>query len=265
MLVARGVNVGELSFSGSNQVTVETPVETPVVVVAPQPIERGPVTPPLQMVNEALLNYLRQATSSDQAWNFQFQLPTTTAQALRRAVETVSISGGTSPWLGAQEFTLHILTAEGEVQLPLDVEISVPHAVVAVVRAMPRGSILRAEDVKLVEQLENEQIVHVEEAFHTLEDVIGKETQKAISPGQVLDKNYVRSQILVRRGDVVTVYARAAGIRVRTSARALSDGSKGDLIAVETLETGSRDKFDARVTGAQVVEVWAGSIAAGGK
>jgi flagellar basal body P-ring formation protein FlgA len=262
MLVARGVNVGELTFSGANQVTVETPVEK-IVPVAPKPIERGPNTPPLQMVNEALMNYLKQATSTEQAWNIQFQLPTTTQQTLRKAVNAVSVSGGTSPWLGAQEFTLHIPTADGDVQFPLNVEVSVPHAVVAVVRAMPRGSILRAEDVKLVEQVANEQIVQVEEAFHTLEDVIGKETQKAISPGQVLDKNYVRSQILVRRGDVVTVYARAAGIRVRTTARALSDGSKGDLIAVETLETGSRDKFDARVTGAQVVEVWAGSIAAG--
>ena len=262
MLVARGVNVGELAFSGANQVTVETPVET-IVPVASKPIERGPVTPPLQMVNEALVSYLNQATSSEQTWNLQFQLPTTAHQTLRRAVDAVSASGGSSPWLGAQEFTLHVPTADGDVQLLLNVEVSVPHAVVAVVRAMPRGSILRAEDVKLVEQVANEQIVQVEEAFHTLEDVIGKETQKAISPGQVLDKNYVRSQILVRRGDVVTVYARAAGIRVRTTARALSDGSKGELIAVETLETGSRDKFDARVAGAQVVEVWAGSIAAG--
>ena len=104
-------------------------------------------------------------------------------------------------------------------------------------------------------------MVRVDESFHSFEDVIGKETQRAISPGQVLDQNYVRSPILVRRGDVVTVYARAAGIRVRTTGRAISDGSQGDLIAIETLETGSREKFDARVTGAQVVEVWAGSIA----
>lgn len=263
MLVARGVNVSELRFSGSHQVTVETRVEKPAPV-APKPIvERGPVTPPLQMVNVALVEYLQQATGSEPAWNLQFQLSTMTQQALRKSVDGVSVSGGTSPWLGEQEFTLHIPTADGEIQLPLNVEVSVPHAVVAVVRAMPKGSILRAEDVKLIEQVSSEQIVQVEEAFHTLEDVIGKETQKAISPGQVLDKNYVRSQVLVRRGDVVTVYARAAGIRVRTTARSLSDGSKGDLIAVETLETGRRDKFDARITGAQVVEVWAGSIAAG--
>lgn len=263
MLVGRGVNVGELNFSGANQITVEAPAEKVDAAPTVKPIERGPNIPPLQVVNQALVNYLQQATTTNQPWIFQFQLSTSTQQSLRRAVDAVSVAGGSAPWLGAQDFTLHIPTADGEVQLPLNVEVSVPDAVVAVVRAMPRGAILRAEDVKLVEQAANEQIVQVGEAFHSLEQVIGKETQKAISPGQVLDKNYVRSPLLVRRGEVVTVYARAAGIRVRTTARALSDGSEGDLIAVETLETGSRDKFDARVTGAQVVEVWAGSIAAG--
>src|SRR5205085_179052 len=161
MLVARGVNVSELRFSGSHQVTVETQVEKPAPV-APKPIvERGPVTPPLQMVNVALVKYLQQATGSEQAWNLQFQLSTMTQQALRKSVDAVSVSGGTSPWLGEQEFNLHIPTADGEIQLPLNVEISVPHAVVAVVRAMPKGSILRAEDVTLIEQVSNEQIVQV--------------------------------------------------------------------------------------------------------
>jgi flagella basal body P-ring formation protein FlgA len=263
MLVARGVNVAELSFSGAVQVTVEAPVEETVVLAAAPIVDRGPITPPLQVVNRAVMNYLQEVTSTAETWNLNFQLTTSTQQALRRADEAAWVSGGSAPWTGAQDFTLHIPTVEGELQLPLNVEVSVPHDVVAVVRAMPRGSILRAEDLKLVEQASGEQIVQVEEPFHSLEQAIGKETQKAISPGQILDQNYVRSPLLVRRGDVVTVYARAAGIRVRTSARALADGSEGDLIAVETLETGSREKFDARITGAQVVEVWAGSIAAG--
>ena len=256
ILVARGVNVGELNFSGASQVVVET-----VVIVEPveKPAARGPVVPPLQLVNEALLRRL-QAVSGGGDWNFQFQLSTATQQALRRIHGPLQVAGGESPWTGAQHFTLVIPTADGPVEQPLTVEVSTPHAVVAVARALPRGSILRADDLKLVEPASHEHVVRAEEAFRDVEQVIGKETQRAISPGQILDKNYVRAPILVRRGDVVTVYARAAGIRVRTAARALMDGGAGDLIAVETLETGRRDKFDARVTGAQVVEVWAGSI-----
>jgi len=263
MLVGRGVNVGELSFSGPNQITVETFLAPRVAPAPANKVERGPVTPPLQLANQAIVKYLQTIAGANRVWKLEFHLPSNAQSTLRNAQGEVTVVGGAEPWFGTQDFTLLVPTADGQVELPLSVEVSVPHAVVVVVRALPRGSILRAEDVKLVEPASHEHVVKVEESFHSLEEVIGKETQKSISPGQVLDKNYVRSQILIRRGEVVTVYARAAGIRVRTTGRALSDGSEGDLIAIETLETGTREKFDARITGAQVVEVWAGSIATG--
>jgi len=265
MLVGRGVNVGELRFSGANQVTVETLVAVPVAepVVAAKPVERTSTTPPLQIANEAILNYLHTLAGTEVAFDLEFQLSANAASTLRNAAGDVTVTGGEEPLTGEQQFTLIVPTANGEVELPLSVSVSVPQAVVVVVRALPKGSILRAEDLKLVEQASHQHVVKVEESFHSLEQVIGKETQKSISPGQILDKNYVRSQLLVRRGEVVTVYARAAGIRVRTTGRALSDGSLGDLIAIETLETGTREKFDARITEAQVVEVWAGSTASG--
>ena len=60
----------------------------------------------------------------------------------------------------------------------------------------------------------------------------------------------------------MTVYARSAGLRVRTTARAKDDGSVGDLIAVDSLL--NKQSFFARVSGIQEVEVFAHGIDASG-
>jgi hypothetical protein len=51
------------------------------------------------------------------------------------------------------------------------------------------------------------------------------------------------------------LYARSAGLRVRTTVRSREDGGVGDLIAVESLT--DRAAFYARVTGIQEAEVYA--------
>jgi hypothetical protein len=58
---------------------------------------------------------------------------------------------------------------------------------------------------------------------------------------------------LIQRGASVNVYARAAGVRVATSGKALAAGATGDTIQVE-LE-GGREKVHARIVAAQTVEV----------
>ena len=105
------------------------------------------------------------------------------------------------------------------------------------------------------------------ESLTRLEDVVGQEAVRSLPLGQVMTRELVRSPILVKRGDPVTVYARAAGIQIRTTARARDEGGQGDLITVESML--NRQMFFARVTGWQEVEVYARPIeaatAAGGK
>ena len=263
LLVPRGVNLAVQRFSGANQVTVSPVADEVKEVSNSKPaIRRTSNQPPQQLVTAALTSYLEATAGDEQPWEFDFQLSAETQLTVRQAVGEVQVSGGSTPWTGIQQFTLHVPTAEGQLRLPINVQAHQQHAVVAVIRALPRGSIVRAEDVQLVEPASHDHVVRVNESFHSIESVVGKETQRAISPGQVLDANYVRNPILVRRGDVVTVYANSSGIRVRTTGRSLGEGSKGELITIETLETGKREKFDARVSGAQVVEVWAGSTSA---
>lgn len=58
---------------------------------------------------------------------------------------------------------------------------------------------------------------------------------------------------LVKRGENVTVQSRAAGVRISTSGKALSDGVLGAEINIELAD--KRTKLLARVSGPQTVEV----------
>ena len=96
--------------------------------------------------------------------------------------------------------------------------------------------------------------------FMRSEEVVGKQTTKAIAEGKVLTPDVVQAPLLVRRGDVVTVYARTAGIRIHTTARAKDDGAMSDLVTVESLT--DRKSFTARVCGPRETEVFAQAAAA---
>ena len=102
----------------------------------------------------------------------------------------------------------------------------------------------------------------VDAPFYRLEDVIGQETKRALVLDQAIEHEQIRSPLLVKRGEAVAVYARAAGIQVRTTGRVTQDGGRGDLIVVESMET--RERFFARVSGIHEVEIYADTSEAAG-
>jgi flagella basal body P-ring formation protein FlgA len=63
---------------------------------------------------------------------------------------------------------------------------------------------------------------------------------------------------LVERGAIVSVHARAAGVRISTSGKAIEAGSTGDFVRVELAD--SKERVVARVVGPQEVEVAAGGV-----
>jgi len=65
-------------------------------------------------------------------------------------------------------------------------------------------------------------------------------------------------ELLIERGSSVNVLARAAGVRIAASGKALQPGAAGDTILIELAD--SKEKVQARVVAAQTVE-----IAVGGK
>ncbi len=164
-------------------------------------------------------------------------------------------AGRTRPWTGTQQFEL-VLGAAGHAQrVPVTAEVAVRAPVVSASVALARGAVIRPEDVQL-----ERAAADAEGAFHSLDEVVGRELSQAVAAGTVLQPAMLQAQTLVRRGEVITVYARAAGIRVRTTARCRQDGGQGDLVTVESLL--DRKVFTARVIGIQEAEVYARAIRA---
>ena len=180
--------------------------------------------------------------------------PTGTSARAVRTAGSLQASGGSSPWTGTQNFLVHWQTSEGESQLHVIAEIALQTRVVATIREIPRGALIRAEDVALRPAPSHYKGKVMQAAFLSVDDVVGKEATRNLPAGQPLDDKTARAPILVKQNDVVTVFSRAGGITVRTNARARQNGSQGELITVETFE---RKPFFARVSGHQEVEVLA--------
>ena len=64
--------------------------------------------------------------------------------------------------------------------------------------------------------------------------------------------------LLVERGATVTIIARAAGVRITASGKALEGGAAGDAINVELADT--KQRVLAKVSGPQTVELAAGGL-----
>jgi flagella basal body P-ring formation protein FlgA len=167
-----------------------------------------------------------------------------------------------------QAFELTLRTGSGVEQLAVDARVTLPPPVVVAARSLARGTVIAPGDVRLQRPAATggspvQQSIgyrratsgKADDAFHSLEDVLGMEAARSISAGSALEPKMVRRPVLVERGELVTVVARSGGIRVRTTARAKEDASLGDLVAVESLE--SRKEYFARVCGPQEVEVYA--------
>ena len=251
LLLLRGVNLAEHTFSGSSQVTVQGRAAVARVERPPQDLTPTAVRKIQQRLCEAVVQYLKQHAAADQAWIVEAELSEEEARLVADAGRSLTITGGKAPWTGAQRFVISVASPKGPEQFALDAQVSLPAMAVVTARALSRGGVIRAGDVELVavggDQGDGD--------FHTLAEVMGKEATRAIQAGKALTHDLIHAPFLVRRGEVVTVYARAAGIRIRTMARARDDGGDGELVAVESLT--DRSTFFARVSGIREVEVYA--------
>ena len=138
---------------------------------------------------------------------------------------------------------------------------SVSETMVVAVRPLNRGAIITAGDVVLEPVAESARKIagiRGRAIVQQIEDAIGFELTRSINANQPIDARALRRPLMVRRGEVVRVTARAAGVTVRTSARAMQDASHGDVIKLQSTE--SRQPYLARVTGSQEVEVYASGM-----
>jgi len=256
MLAERGVGLAGHRLSGSSQVTIAAPGDRDSGGDAPA-VSASLVKRAERLVSEAITRFLREQ-SGDDSWQVEVRLSDAQAAAIPADGRKISIGGGRPPWTGTQQFTVLASDAAPPGGLVVSAEVAQRLPVVVINRALARGDAIRPGDVQL--QRPSPETAGLE-TFHSLEDVAGMETTQAVPAGTVLQRSMVRSPLLVHRGEIVTVYARGAGIRVRATARAREDGALGDLVAVESLL--DRKAYTARVCGIQEAEVYARAVQGG--
>ena len=249
-LALRGINLARHRFSGSSQVIVERVSEK-------APAKRTRLTTAqskaaTQSVRAALLDYLKQQSPTEQPWEVTFELSDEQASAVLSSQEQLQVSGGIAPWVGLQQFSMLAASTRGQSTFSFQAQVLVRPSVVVAIRPIAIGARISPADV----QLQTSQSDVVDQSFcQQLNDVLGQEALVAIPAGTVLKKSDLRPPLLVRRGELVTVIARSAGIHVTTRGKSRDDGAHGEVIEIEPL--GSKARLLARVSGAQQVEVYA--------
>lgn len=87
----------------------------------------------------------------------------------------------------------------------------------------------------------------------TVEDLAGRHAKRALPPGTVLGNDELAVDVLVKKGQQVTLLAAVGGIEVRANGRALADGGNADRIRVQNLN--SSRIVEGRVESADIVRI----------
>lgn len=129
-------------------------------------------------------------------------------------------------------------------------EVKAHAKVVLAARPLPRDAVIGPQDVTLAERELGELAWGY---INDMQAVIGRRLRRPLPAFAAIAPQALERQPRVRRGQNVTVLARANGIEVRTSATALADAAVGDRVRVQ--HSVSRRLIEGVVTPAGVVEV----------
>lgn len=287
LLAAHGQNLRDLQFDGAGQVAIstqQTAASGPVAAALPNsdgwasgkplnvhaaildghtggssdvgPTHAALVEQAQRDLQRAIASYLTSATGKPGPWEVTCNVMAGQVAQLHGATTPLECRGGRAPWTGRQRFVVSFATSRGRVQLPVSADvIGQPTAVAVAVQPIARGSLITAADVELQEVESVPASSSHRAALESLDGVVGMVARQALQPGSVLFTDQLQPPQMIKRGEVITVASQIGGLRVRTTARALQNGFKGELVQVESLET--RERYDARVTAPREAAVFA--------
>ncbi|WP_321447076.1 flagellar basal body P-ring formation chaperone FlgA [uncultured Cohaesibacter sp.] len=101
-------------------------------------------------------------------------------------------------------------------------------------RTVQRGEIISKSDVTLTPM--PRQKAQTSSAA-TLDEVVGKAARQSLRAGIIANAAYFTEPDMVKRSDMVTIVFNAGNLNLSIMGKALSDGSKGDVIPVQNSQT----------------------------
>lgn len=192
-----------------------------------------------------LNEHIRESSRDPMLSVVEVELESRNAESLAQARGRINIdhTGDLQP--GRQRFLVAFESLFGPVRFPVFVQLQRAEPVVVTIRAIPRGQVITAADVR-VEPSTGKRFRDNESPLPSIEQALGQEAGRSLREGQVLTDANCIPPIMVKRGDTVDVIAGGGGVRVRMRAIAKRDGRLGDTVDVETV--GDKRKLSARVT-----------------
>ena len=115
------------------------------------------------------------------------------------------------------------------------------------VRRVDRGAVITAGDVEMKELW----IASDDTPLDSPRLAVGQVARSVVKPGTPITSGTLRSPVLIKRGELVTVRCLAGRLVVRTVGRAMEEGTRDDVIRVRN--EASRETFNATVTGRKQV------------
>ena len=245
-LQARGVDLASTEFSGASTILV-TRREAPAFVdTTPSDSEAARAQ---ALIRDVVVAHLRAQSPASAQSSVSVQLDTAAvASVLEAAPASFRIVGKTPPLDSPQTMVAQFQSRSGQSgQVRFLCQLSQRPTVVTVKYAVPRGHVLRADD------LSYQYADNSETAFASFEEVVGMEALRSLRQGDAILADDVRAVPLVRSSDIVTVYSHAPGISVKRLFKSRGEGTRGDTIMLISLD--GQERIAARVTGYHEAEV----------
>ncbi len=260
LLTARNINWGVISLRGYTRCHVQREAADPAVLAKPVEIAEpavvianpkkevaldGPVT-----VKDRIVDLIIQITGSNRD---DLQITFTPEDARLIA----------QPAFGGDRFEFEPQSSTGLGRVPVIVRrwhderlmdtqrvtASVSRRYLAVVATgtVSRGQTFTSDDVEIKEVFLDQS--RGSSPMTDISRVIGQECTSQIRKGSVVFANGIKSPVLVKRGELMTVRSVAGNLVVKTTARAGEDGTYGQIISARNER--SRGAFYVKVTGSQ--------------
>jgi len=206
-----------------------------------------------QQLRQRLIAYLQTKERIRTQWKVEPQLNTAQAAAIAE-MENPEVTGGQAPWTGRQVFSIRDRNVAGGKSTSFKADVVRVARAVVTRRQLAPGDLIVADDVEVSEV---NPLTMTTSTILAADDAIGKEVKQMIPAGQMLVTTSLRRPLVVKRGELITVYSVAAGIQVKATAKALADASLGDVILLEASE--NKKQFQGRVTAPQEAMVFVDS------
>lgn len=261
---ARSCRVVNAAADGVAPAPAPGPITLPVpatgVVADPTPEAISPEADDVPTVSQRITDQLERLTAAD---------PNALAVTFRGDADAAAWLNGPAP-AGDVEITLESRTGLGRVpvrvrrfaddgqvhEARLTADVVQRVGMVVVTAPIRRGDRFTAQNVAV-------QAVELDRGHGTpvavLDDVLGRAASAALRVGTPVIDRHLAPDVLVKRGDLVTVTVRRGRLSIRTVGRAAEDGERGAIIALRNDAT--REQFYATVTGPRRAAIEAGDAA----